>query len=348
MAKADTFTRRIADGAKRLPGLSTVARLSDGVASAKNAIVALEARLDVLLQNQQQATAAQQAAQATLDRLDAMASSNAMNAPRVLDPVAFADAEVAALLAASRVVRASRNQSAGGAGAHPLIAPLSVDLDADLERLRGLDPETFDVWLQLFENGKRSYVEQRSASCSHQGNLYARVFAAFLDVYAKGRLLDIGCGPFGCPAYAADYPRDQFAGLDPLPQEATADFVFAQAFNEFLPWPDASFETVVSATSLDHVLSLETSLREVRRVLVPGGAYLVWLASIPGAPAFEPRRKDVTAIDDYHLFHFDSVWIEPLFDRYFRIAERLVVPQPGFDHVFYKLVAPDPPRADTA
>jgi hypothetical protein len=70
-------------------------------------------------------------------------------------------------------------------------------------------------------------------------------------------------------------------------------------------------------------------------VLRPEGKYVVWLASIPGAAPFDEKAPNIAAIDRFHLFHFDRMWIEPLFERYFDIDDITVVPQPGFDHVFY-------------
>src|SRR5262249_27455746 len=116
------------------------------------------------------------------------------------------------------------------------------------------------------------------------------------------------------------------------------NFEFVRGFNEFLPWPDQAFNTVVSGTSLDHVISLERALAEVKRVLASDGRYLVWLASVPGAPSYIENSVNTKAIDDFHMFHFDRVWIEPLFEKYFTIADATVVSQPGFDHVFYCLM----------
>jgi ubiquinone/menaquinone biosynthesis C-methylase UbiE len=85
------------------------------------------------------------------------------------------------------------------------------------------------------------------------------------------------------------------------------------------------------------VLSIEKSLEEVCRVLVPQGRYLVWLGSIPGAAAYDPKRTDFTPADHFHLFHFDRKWIEPIFAKYFEFLDVTIIPQVGFDHVFYCL-----------
>ncbi len=97
----------------------------------------------------------------------------------------------------------------------------------------------------------------------------AELFGCFLAPLLHGTVLDIGCGPQPVPSYLANYPTESIAGLDPL--AAPHPFVFHHGVAEFLPWDDASFDLVITATSLDHVLLLDRSIDEFRRVLKPGG-----------------------------------------------------------------------------
>jgi len=140
------------------------------------------------------------------------------------------------------------------------------------------------------------------------------------------------------PSYLSTRLPKTFSGLEPLPYIGYSKDRVQQGFNELLPWEDNQFDTVVSGTSLDHVLSLEISLKEVFRVLKPSGKYLVWLASIPNAPPFDEKADEFNAIDEFHLFHFDKIWIEPIFEKnFFEISDVTTISQPGFDHVFYCL-----------
>jgi SAM-dependent methyltransferase len=235
----------------------------------------------------------------------------------------------------------ARSQKLRALAPHPKDLKRPVALDVPIEqarmRLQELEPAVFPIWLQLHQNDDESYVNDVQASCSHWDHKYARLFGAFLNLFAYGHLLDIGCGTSGLPSYLAGYPKQLITGIDPRPSRVPVDFEYLLGFNEFLPWPDESFHTVVSGTSLDHVLSLEKSIQEVRRVLTPDGIYLVWLASIPGAKAYAPRAADFAPADRFHLFHFDRKWVEPMFERYFCMEEVCVITQPGFDHVFYCL-----------
>ena len=214
----------------------------------------------------------------------------------------------------------------------------------EMERLRELKPDLFPVWKRLFDNSAQLYYEEKQGSCSHREHPYALMFGYYLEIHARGRILDVGCGPHGIPSYLAMRDSATISGLDPLPCVEPPDFEFVQGFNEFLPWPDAGFDTVVSGTSLDHVLSLDRSLAEVRRVLKPDGLYLVWLASVPGASPFDDTAADWTPIDEFHLFHFDRAWVEPFFSRHFGIEDVTILSQPGFDHVFYRMRSRPPDR----
>ncbi|AEB12932.1 class I SAM-dependent methyltransferase [Marinithermus hydrothermalis] len=100
----------------------------------------------------------------------------------------------------------------------------------------------------------------------------------------KGRrVLDAGCGAgfntvwlarAGAEAYGVDFSEAQLAYALRLAftQGARAEFVLARL--EALPYPDASFDLVVSTFALHYVPDLEAAFREARRVLKPSGRYV--------------------------------------------------------------------------
>ena len=247
-----------------------------------------------------------------------------------------------ALLAAGQVARYTANDHERDLVQSRYQPATIVPIQSSLERLRNLTPEIYPFWQQLFQNDTISYEQDIEASASIWGHKYAQLFGAYLALFGRGRTLDIGCGINGKPSYLSAIPNEQISGLEPRSQRADPGFECVQGFNEFLPWPDGAFNTVVSGTSLDHVLSLEKSLSEVARVLAPGGRYLVWLASIAGSPPYEPDAPEFKPRDAFHLFHFDRVWIEPLFAKFFDFQDVTIIPQPGFDHVFYCLTSKRP------
>jgi SAM-dependent methyltransferase len=88
---------------------------------------------------------------------------------------------------------------------------------------------------------------------------------------ADGRLLDLGCGykPY------RELFRQRVAhhiGVD-LSTEGSAPDVLASGFA--LPFIDACFETVLATQVLEHVPEPELLLREVARVLRPGGVLIL-------------------------------------------------------------------------
>lgn len=204
-----------------------------------------------------------------------------------------------------------------------------------LERLRSLDPLVFVEWEKCFNHGKISYLEEREHSCSTWSNEYARAFKHFITVHARGRLLDQGCGIYGVPYYLEGYPIDLISAIEPLEPVIESGFEIVRGFCEFLPWPDSSFHTIVNATSLDHVLCLNTALNETHRVLHSEGSFLVWIASIKDASVYNPSVKPIKPVDKFHLFHFHESWFEDLMKDKFHIYEKFVFPTPSFDHIFY-------------
>lgn len=103
------------------------------------------------------------------------------------------------------------------------------------------------------------------------------------------RLLDLGCGNgWFCLRLAGLSPRTHFVGVDVSPycvglcrerlaaQGAPAGgMTVALAGGEELPFADGGFGVVVVQEVLEHVRDPERTLREVSRVLAPGGCALV-------------------------------------------------------------------------
>ncbi len=94
-------------------------------------------------------------------------------------------------------------------------------------------------------------------------------FARFTGI-ARGRVLDIGCGP-GKFRHLFDTDHVEYVGLDPIPLPEASDFDFVQGVAEYLPFRSGSFTDVVVLAALDHFRDLDRFLDETRRVLRPDG-----------------------------------------------------------------------------
>jgi SAM-dependent methyltransferase len=102
---------------------------------------------------------------------------------------------------------------------------------------------------------------------------------------APYRVLDVGCGvkpyyPFFEP-YASEY-----VGVDVVENPA-ADL---QGAVESLPVADASFDLVLCVQVLEHAEDPARAVRELRRVVAPGGAVL---ASTHGVQVYHPAPVDL-------------------------------------------------------
>ena len=130
----------------------------------------------------------------------------------------------------------------------------------------------------------------------------AKVFK-FLEqagVAVGGSILDAGCGGGGMPLSFAEEAR-QVVGIDLAPRFGDAghrlaaergfkNLHFARADGQALPFPDASFDMVLSHAVIEHVADAALYMRELARVLKPGGTmYLSTAPYLSFAGAHLPR-----------------------------------------------------------
>ncbi|GII61879.1 methyltransferase [Sphaerisporangium krabiense] len=125
------------------------------------------------------------------------------------------------------------------------------------------------------------------------------------------RVLDLGCGGGrhafevlrrGADVVAFDQDADElksvaamFAAMETAgeaPPEATADTVTGDALA--MPFPDASFDRVIAAEVLEHIPDDMAAMREIHRVLKPGGVAAVTV------PSFLPERVCWALSEAYH------------------------------------------------
>jgi ubiquinone/menaquinone biosynthesis C-methylase UbiE len=100
-----------------------------------------------------------------------------------------------------------------------------------------------------------------------------------LELRADDRLLDVGCGT-GAAVRRAAQLVERAVGVDLSPamiaraRELAADVPnaeFREADSERLPFPDETFTAVLCTTSFHHYPDPHRAIREMARVLTPGG-----------------------------------------------------------------------------
>jgi SAM-dependent methyltransferase len=178
--------------------------------------------------------------------------------------------------------------------------------------------------------------EETTLSNDHYEFFYTTPFELTSDDYRGKSILDIGCGPRGSLEWAD--MAAQRIGLDPLVDSYRTlgidrhKMTYVRAPVERIPFADAHFDVVTSFNSLDHVDHLVTALSEIRRVVKPGGLWLLIVEANHEPTPAEPIQIDP---DSFRKDLEDGFEIQTwkLYD----------VPA---DHYFYHVIRSGTPRRD--
>lgn len=161
----------------------------------------------------------------------------------------------------------------------------------------------------------------------------------FASRWAAGRrVLDVACGEgYGSAALARHAAH--VTGVDvsdaaiahakgAYPDRRNLEFVAASCTE--LPLPDASFDTVVSFETIEHIAGQEVFLDEVARVLKPGGVFVL---SCPNKVEYSDKR------DYRNEYHVKELYREELASI---VAARFPeVAWYGQRPTFYSVIAPE-------
>ena len=153
-------------------------------------------------------------------------------------------------------------------------------------------------------DGKRRYVRQLFATIADRYDFITRVLSygqdrrwkarliALASITPRDRVLDLACGT-GDLTLAAAEGAGTVVGLDlthrmlqlALRRREVCRAAFVCGDMLSLPFPDASFDVITTGYGLRNVPDLRGALREIRRVLVPGGRVLSLDFNRPEQPA---------------------------------------------------------------
>jgi ubiquinone/menaquinone biosynthesis C-methylase UbiE len=143
------------------------------------------------------------------------------------------------------------------------------------------DVERFEQWASTYEN---SWLQRA---------FFERVYQATLTlaagtVHQPVSVLDVGCGTGKLLRRANIYwPEAQLIGVDPangmieMAKRLTPDATFFTGMAEVLPLEDASVDLALSTSSFHHWQDQAAGIREIARVLRPGGYFVLVDASFP-------------------------------------------------------------------
>lgn len=137
-----------------------------------------------------------------------------------------------------------------------------------------------DFYEQEYHTGRSS---KRHRRFEHRVRKAGNQIAAGLALTAAGRLLDIGCS-LGYTLEAGRRLGLTAAGLDvskfAVERCRQLGFEAEQGSLEQLPWDDENFDIVVMKHVLEHTPQPKQALREVARVLRPGGAVVITVPNL--------------------------------------------------------------------
>ena len=107
--------------------------------------------------------------------------------------------------------------------------------------------------------------------------------------HAKCRLLDIGCGWEARFLRAVEPYIAAGVGVDFKAPQLTAGKLRTErlTLTDRLPFADASFEVITMLAVLEHLAQPEDILRDIRRILVPGGELVLTAPSKAAQPVLE-------------------------------------------------------------
>ncbi|MDB6114577.1 MAG: Methyltransferase type 11 [Lacunisphaera sp.] len=172
---------------------------------------------------------------------------------------------------------------------------------------------------------RRALYELRLLGDLQTNSIRADLADALADF--RGALLDVGCGnsPF---RHLLDPAHTRYQGAD---VQAAADFGYHNPDvvyfdGRVLPFPDASFEAVLCTEVLEHVAAPAEIIREMHRVLKPGGLLLV---TIPWSARFHYQPLDYHRYTPSMLAElfagFATPLIKPRGTDFSSIASKIVV-----------------------
>src|SRR6266566_6994200 len=146
---------------------------------------------------------------------------------------------------------------------------------------RQKDIERFDHWASTYEH---SWLQRAFFDRTHQATL---ALAAGI-VPQPGSVLDVGCGTGKLLRRAhTSWPEAHLIGVDPadgmieMAKRLTPNATFFTGMAEALPLQDASVDLALSTASFHHWQDQAAGIREIARVLRPGGYFLLADFTLP-------------------------------------------------------------------
>lgn len=177
--------------------------------------------------------------------------------------------------------------------------------------------------MNLEPTGERMVLEHYGSSIEdYVINVMHIATYKFAEQFARGkRVLDYGCGSgYGSArisevadfVHAVDVSGDAIKYAQNHYQRPNLSFLRVDPDSP-LPFPDQSFDTVLSFQVFEHILKTEVYLSEIRRILVPGGRLVLVTPDRKTRllPLQQPWNR-------WHIHEYSASEIECLLGNYFQ------------------------------
>lgn len=170
------------------------------------------------------------------------------------------------------------------------------------------------------DNVEKQFGSQAQAyltSTVHASGRDLQRLAERLSAFPQAQLLDMGCGAGHASFVAAgnvanvtayDLSRQMLDVVEQAAREKGLNNIRTQqGYAEVLPFADAVFDVVISRYSAHHWHDVGQALREVKRVLKPGGVFIMMDVMSPGHPVRDIWLQTVEALrDTSHVRNYSS------------------------------------------
>lgn len=199
---------------------------------------------------------------------------------------------------------------------------------------------------EFFDEDSRHYLDERYPSipttCDQFSYLVRKQYVLeMLDAIGDGgRVLDIGCGPAvytrdlvtrGWNVYGMDISTGMLEAATRVAKSLPGRVKFTAAHATHLPYRDASFDAVLCVGVVSYVTDVPELLREVCRLLHPGGQAIFQISNALAISEFDlrfrrqvgrllPRRRDLDAHDRFRENVMLNPYTPATFDRWCREA----------------------------
>jgi ubiquinone/menaquinone biosynthesis C-methylase UbiE len=194
----------------------------------------------------------------------------------------------------------------------------------------------------FFDEDSRQYLDERYPSipttCVQFSYLVRKQYVLeMLDAIGHGgRVLDIGCGPAvytrdlverGWNVYGMDISTGMLETAVRLARALPRRVKFAAAHATHLPYQEGAFDAVMCIGVVSYVTDVPALLREVRRMLRPGGQAVFQISNAlsvseidlrvrRGIGRMMPRRRDLDAHDRFRENVMLNPYTPATFDRW--------------------------------